>query len=265
MIDFFTNNWISIASIFIGFGVSYVFYRLQQKDSVSASSERTKHATVELLDVIESYIINKQDLSRALIDNLIQASERSHTVLLRPSCTPVSLLQDVALRLQRSRHLDIPQKTEYSVKISALITQVKQQLEPLTWEKMKSDSAQLIAGVLDVVPEEHKEQVEKNLHILSMIGEIAKNDGVLVSMTQSEGRSSWVSVATVGIAAALAVSVVTSRVLFGASEGMYSDEGRLVIILAIATLGALSVALSIYALRNYLRYRQAFRGFRGGL
>lgn len=257
--EFLTNNWISIASIFIGFGGSYLFYRLQQKNSDSASSERTKHATVELLDVVESYIINKQDLSRSLIDNLIQASERFHTVLLRPSCTPVTLLQDVALRLQRSRHLNIPQKTEYSAKIDILIAEVKHELEPLTWEKMKADSAQIITGILDVVPEEHKEQVEKSLHVLGMIGEIAKNEGLLVSMVDSEGRSSWVSVAAVGIATSLAVSVVSSRLFFGSGEVLDSEEGRLILILAFGTIAVLSIAFGVQAFRSYFRFREALK------
>ncbi|WP_124136016.1 hypothetical protein [Pseudomonas aeruginosa] len=100
MSDFFTANWLSIASILIGVLVAYVFYRLQRKDSASAASERTKHATADLLDVVESYVINKQELSRKLIDNLIEASERLHAVSLTPTCTPITLLQDVALRLQ---------------------------------------------------------------------------------------------------------------------------------------------------------------------
>ena len=114
MQTFLENNWLSIVSILIGILVAYVFYRLQKKDSASASAERKKRATAELLDVVESYIINKQRISEHVINNLIHASERDHQVALRPDCTSVSLLQDVALRLQRSRHLDIPQKSEYS-------------------------------------------------------------------------------------------------------------------------------------------------------
>lgn len=259
MIDFFTDNWISIASVIIGFLVSYVFYRLQQRDSVSAASERTKHATVELLDVVESYIINKQVLSRFLIDNLIQASERLHSVLLRPSCTPITLLQDVALRLQRSRHLNIPQKTEYSVKIDDLIIEVKEELEPLTWERMKADSASCIANVLQFVPDEHKEQAEKDLHFLGMIGEIAKNEGLLNSMKETNDRSSWISVATAGIAAALAVSTIGSRIFFDASQGLSWEEGRLISILSIAAIGVLSLAAGSYALRSYFRYREQIK------
>ena len=67
MQQFFENNWLSILSILIGIVVAYVFYRLQKKDGASASAERKKHATLELLDVVESYIINKQHLSEGVI------------------------------------------------------------------------------------------------------------------------------------------------------------------------------------------------------
>lgn len=255
MIEFFISNWISFASILIGFVVSYVFYRLQQKHSASAASERTKHATVELLDVVESYIINKQTLSRSLIDNLIQASERFHTVLLRPSCTPVSILQDVALRLQRSRHLDIPQKTEYSVKIDDLIVQVKQQLEPLTWQKIADDSAELIADVLEVVPEEHHERVKKKLYTLSKIGELAKNEGLIGRLQEAGEGSSWLSVAAVGVTAAVAVSTLTSKAFFQPIDELPFVESPLLLTLALATIGVLSVVTGGYALRSYMRLR----------
>lgn len=75
---------------------------------------RKKHARTELLYVIETYIINKQHLTESVIDNLTHASERDYSVVLQPGCTAVSLLPDVGLRLQVSRHLDIPQKSEYS-------------------------------------------------------------------------------------------------------------------------------------------------------
>ena len=125
MYQFIESNWLSILSIIIGILVSFFFYWLQRKQGASATAQRKKRATAELLDVVESYIINKQRLSEQIIDNLIYASERDHVVDLRPSCTSVTLLQDVALRLQRSRHLDIPQKSDYSEAIELLIREIQ--------------------------------------------------------------------------------------------------------------------------------------------
>lgn len=258
--DFFIGNWLSIASILIGVLVAYVFYRLQRKDSASAAAERTKHAIADLLDVVESYIINKQDLSRKLIDNLIEASERLHTVSLTPICTPVTLLQDVALRLQRSRHLDIPQKTDYSVKIDELIIQVKAELEPLTWERMKADSSEIIEGVLKVVPEEHRAEVEKDLHFLGMIGEIAKNEGFLGRFYEDVSRSNWITVGTTavtGIAAALTVSSIGAKLFFDTNDILNPAAGKLNGFLGIALVVAFSVLLALFALREWSRSRKS--------
>lgn len=129
MQSFIENNWLTLLSIAIGLLVSYSFYRLQRKDVVSAREERLKHAHEELIDVIETYIINKQHLSDEAIENLVAASERSYKVRLRPDCSPETLLQDVALRLQRSRHLDIAQKTEYAEKIEGVIRGIRESEE----------------------------------------------------------------------------------------------------------------------------------------
>ncbi|HGM4996549.1 TPA: hypothetical protein ACKQBF_002673 [Pseudomonas aeruginosa] len=264
MSDFFTANWLSITSILIGVLVAYVFYRLQRKDSASAASERTKHATADLLDVVESYVINKQELSRKLIDNLIEASERLHAVSLTPTCTPITLLQDVALRLQRSRHLDIPQKTDYSVKIDELIVEVKAELEPLTWERMKADSSQIIAEVLEVVPEEHRSGVEKNLEVLGMIGEIARNEGHLNRFQEDQSRLSWISLASTamaGLAAALTASSIGTRFFFDSTDVWSPPVPKLSGVLSISLVLVLVSLLAVYALRLYTRSRQSAREY----
>lgn len=260
MSDFFSANWLSIASILIGVLVAYIFYRLQRKDSASAASERTKHATADLLDVVESYIINKQELSRKLIDNLIEASERLHGVSLTPACTPITLLQDVALRLQRSRHLDIPQKTDYSVKIDELIVYVKAELEPLTWERLKADSSQIIAEVLEVVPEEHRPGVEKNLEVLGMIGEIARNEGHLYRFDEDQNRLSWISLASTvmaGIAAALTASSIGTKFFFDSTAVLNPALSKLSGILSISLILVLLSLAVVYALRQYTRSKKS--------
>lgn len=125
---FITNYWVeivlSVISIIVGAIVGYVFYRLQKRDVTSAQSERIKRAHEELLDVIESYIINKQNISENTIYNLLDASERQYQVDLRAVSTPITLLQDVALRLQKSRHLDVTQKSGYSTEIEKIISSI---------------------------------------------------------------------------------------------------------------------------------------------
>jgi len=219
MQDFLTNNWLTILSTLIGMAVAYVFYRLQKKDSASASAERKKHANAELLDVIESYIINKQELTESVIDNLIHASERHHSVVLRPLCTAISLLQDVALRLQRSRHLDIPQKSEYSVKIDALITEARARAQPLTWEELSAESQETINEVVELVPEDRRIDVRSKLEYLGAMGVLTSNHGELLGKLDSKGsKLSLVSAVTAGLAASLLASRVGTNLLLDVNE-----------------------------------------------
>ncbi|KII32617.1 hypothetical protein NL64_10880 [Pseudomonas fluorescens] len=249
MLEFLINNWLSIVSILIGLLVAYVSYRVQKKDSVSASVERKKHAHSELLDVIESYLINKQQLSESVIENLIYAAERAHFVALRPECTTISLLQDVALRLQRSRHLDIPQKSEYSVAIDSLIRDVRASSQPLTWEKMKDESSGIITEVVGLVPEDRRMDVEDKLLTLGAIGTLAKSFGEVTMIEDRSTRLTWFTAAVSGVAATLAASSVGTKLLMG-GEGLSGFFANRIVILSI--LGMLMIALvaTVFAWRN---------------
>lgn len=209
--DFLGSNWLSIFSILFGVIVAYVFYRLQKKDAASASAERKKHANAELIDVIESYIINKQEISRSVINNLTFASERYHLVSLRPDCTAITLLQDVALRLQRSRHLDIPQKTEYSVKIDSLIRDVEAEMSPLTWESMAADAQAVINEVVALVPEGNRKDVEEKLGNLASISVLVKKHGELLKLASSNSKLSSLTAGLAGVTAALSASIIGAK------------------------------------------------------
>lgn len=210
MQQFLENNWLSILSIVIGIFVAYIFYRLQKKDAASASAERKKHATSELLDVVESYIINKQRLSEHVIENLIQASERDHSVTLLPTCTAISLLQDVALRLQRSRHLDIPQKSEYSEKIEELIRETREQREPTRLNELSSESDEIITALESMLIPERREEGREFLDSLARIVEM-KNE---VSLKNEKSRELAIIMATtlLGVSSALATSLIGSKI-----------------------------------------------------
>lgn len=119
--------FLSVVSILFGVLASYVFYKLQKRDVVSAQQERIERAVEELIGILESYIVNKKELSNEIIINLIEASERAYGVNLKDACTPEVLLQDISLRLQKSKYLDIDQKSEYANQIVNLISQLKRE------------------------------------------------------------------------------------------------------------------------------------------
>lgn len=168
MRDFITNNLLeivlSVISILFGILVSYIFYRLQKRDVVSAKEEREKRAREELTDTVESFVINKQQLSEDMIHNLIAASERAHVVELYARYSPITILQDVALRLQRSRHLDVVQKTEYASQIEKIIARIAESHKelPATLDEVY----QLVSTVETAISDNQKEQAIKSLQIL---------------------------------------------------------------------------------------------------
>lgn len=207
---FLENNWLSIISIIIGVVVSYVFYRLQKKDAASASAERKKHATTELLDVVESYIINKQRLAEQVIENLIYASERDHTVALRPTCTAVSLLQDVALRLQRSRHLDIPQKSEYSEKIELLIREIREHRQPVRLDELNAEMAGKLAELESLLQPERR--VEARVILSALAGMTERQRDLSLRNEESKERILAVTTALFGVTATLATLLIGSKV-----------------------------------------------------
>ncbi|WP_346399793.1 hypothetical protein [Pseudomonas syringae] len=253
MQDFLANNWLSIVSILIGVVVAYFFYRLQKRDSASASVERKKHAHFELLDVIESYLINKQELTKNVIINLISAAERYHSVDLRLGCTPISLLQDVALRLQRSRHLDIPQKSEYSVSIDRLIQDETRNNRPATWESMTVDTLAVIEQVIALVPTDHQLDVREKLGTLAAMGALTKKHGDVIDKIDSTGaKLSALSALTAGLAAALVTSSVGTKLLSEMNESTDPLVGKLVpiVVVALGVMVLMSIALILARIRK---------------
>lgn len=253
MQSFLANNWLSIVSILIGVVVAYFFYRLQKRDSASASVERKKHAHFELLDVIESYLINKQELTKSVIINLIAAAERYHSVQLSPACTPISLLQDVALRLQRSRHLDIPQKSEYSVSIDRLIQDETRDHRPSKWESVKADSMDLINHVVALVPTEHQPDVREKLGTLGAIGALTRERGEVIDrMESTSAKFSAISALTAGLAAALVASSVGTKLLSDMNESanLLVDKLAPIAAVALAVMVLLSFTLIVIRIRT---------------
>jgi hypothetical protein len=249
--QFLENNWLSILSIVIGVVVAYVFYRLQKKDSASASAERLKHATVELLDVIESYIINKQRLSERVIENLIYASERDHKVALRPACTAITLLQDVALRLQRSRHLDIPQKSEYSEKIEQLIADIREHRVTGRVEDLGGEISTKLGKLEALIPQDKRGEVQE---ILGTIGRMAQRQRDMSVRTQ-ETRKLLLAITTAlsGVTAALATSLIGSKLFDSvSSSGITSAFSKIFPLLGFL----LALVVVIPALTTFLRIKR---------
>ena len=261
MNQFIETNWLSLVSILIGIVVAYVFYRLQKKDAASASQERKKHATNELLDVVESYVINKQALSEDVIENLIFASERDHCVQLRPHCTAISLLQDVALRLQRSRHLDIPQKSEYSLKIEELIQEIRNRVQPALLDRLSIDIQKSISELESIVPDEKRDEARRKLTQLATFSE--QRRGIIVKGS-SNSDSDIVGPMFAGIVGLIATLFLGNRALTDVASSPLSPIFEKLFTILGGLMGAvILLQVIVIALRIRKRSRQANREVRG--
>lgn len=120
----------TIISVVLGGVFSYLisalFYRRQRKESNTIALERTRRAHHEILDILESYIINKEVIRIVQIKHLIESCEREYDSNLQNFVSPMTLLQDVSFRLQKSKHLNVQEKSNYAQIVEGLVNEVKQ-------------------------------------------------------------------------------------------------------------------------------------------
>ncbi|SFS00010.1 hypothetical protein SAMN05216559_2295 [Halomicrobium zhouii] len=142
--DWFINpilaNWVTIlvTSFVTLLAAGLSNYGVKRKFK-SAKDKDRQRALEELRTAIENIVINNREkigdsevdmgrlgLSSERIDDLIDAAEREHQVSLSEFTTPVSLLQDVDLRIKNSRYLDPEQKVRYSAAITEIINTIRE-------------------------------------------------------------------------------------------------------------------------------------------
>lgn len=112
--EFFYVNWQNILITLAGGGIFYLLSNYAIKNYInSAEKERIKQAKNVFLDILESRVINRQEISFEKISNLMDAISREYSIILFDFATPRSLLQDLELIFEKSHHLDSSQKDEY--------------------------------------------------------------------------------------------------------------------------------------------------------
>ena len=124
--DFLYQNWQNIiVALAIGFLFLFLSNYTLKRFIISAERERLKQAKDTVLSILESRIINKQDISLDKINNLLKAIDREHSVILSDLVSPSSLLQDLELQFEKSHHLDPIQKEEYCTQIQNQIQEIR--------------------------------------------------------------------------------------------------------------------------------------------
>lgn len=120
-----TSYLLGIIGIVATFLTSILFYwlgkRFTQKNLYTIEKEKKLRAKEEIISILENYIINNFDINKEMTLQRITAIERKESINISNNITPISLLQDVALRLDTTQYLSIEQKKSFSNKITELI------------------------------------------------------------------------------------------------------------------------------------------------
>jgi len=120
--EYLPSILITVLAGLIFFIASLYFLRYKEK---SAEYERYKKAKETVIDVLESSLINKQSISPERIKHLISAAEREQNVELIDS--PKSLVEDLELRFEKSKHLDTEQQWHYIDQIEEMIAKIERE------------------------------------------------------------------------------------------------------------------------------------------
>ena len=127
MIEAFISEY--LPSIIVTVLVALIFFiagqYLWRYKEKSAEYERYKKAKETVIDVLESSLINKQSISPERIKHLISAAEREQNVELIDS--PKSLVEDLELRFEKSKHLDTEQQRHYIDQIEEMIAKIERE------------------------------------------------------------------------------------------------------------------------------------------
>lgn len=156
-----------LVNILIALGVGLFFFVLTpwglKKYLKTAEVERRNRAKENILDLLESSLIFKQDVNPKKIFHLVSAIGREYTIDIFSYMTTKSLLEELELRFEKSKHLDPNQKQEYTRKIEALICDLEKEDEKLQIHIPYDD---LFAELTKNVNNAEKDLALKNINIL---------------------------------------------------------------------------------------------------
>lgn len=129
-IEYISKNWLGILiTIIIGLFFFVITPWGLKKYLKTAEVERRNRAKENILDLLESSLIYKQDLDSKKIYHLLSAIGREFELKIFSYFTAKSLLEDLELRFEKSKHLDPSQKQDYTRKIETLINDLEQEKE----------------------------------------------------------------------------------------------------------------------------------------
>ena len=192
---------ITVIAGFIFFIASLFFLRYKEK---SAEYERYKKAKETVIDVLEGSLINKQSISPERIKHLISAAEREQNVELIDS--PKSLVEDLELRFEKSKHLDTEQQWHYIDQIEEMIAKIERESiissVPLSQEE-------ILISLKENIEAEKKDDALKGLEKLSTkIKELSERRQRYKLLPQSDIFNILVVIATIVTISGLLATII---------------------------------------------------------
>ncbi|MBU3120786.1 hypothetical protein KPE71_11040 [Acinetobacter soli] len=152
MKELILNNLFSLVATL---AISFFIYFLQERKAKSADREKIKQTKKEIIDTIEAYIINNQNISESVILNFKDGIERANEVVIEKDWNSIALLQDISFRLQSSRHLAVDQKLAYANKLDQMIAEWSF-TKRLNLAYNDKDESNLVNKILDLIETEKK-------------------------------------------------------------------------------------------------------------
>ena len=201
--EYLPSILITVLAGLIFFIASLYFLRYKEK---SAEYERYKKAKETVIDVLESSLINKQSISPERIKHLISAAEREQNVELIDS--PKSLVEDLELRFEKSKHLDTEQQWHYIDQIEEMIAKIERES---IISSVPLSHGEILISLKEDIEAEKKDDALKGLEKLSTkIKELSERRQI-----HKYPRLSEVNVTMLGIIVAIVTISVSLTFLGG--------------------------------------------------
>lgn len=126
VVSFWNSNY---ENILISLGIGFVFFVLGPMglwfSGRKVRKERIRKAKEVMLDLFEGMIVNQEDITNHKLKKLFGAVEREVEVSIDSAYDLDLLFEDLALRFQRSKHLDASQKNNYIKKLEDLSSELE--------------------------------------------------------------------------------------------------------------------------------------------
>ncbi|MBJ8428617.1 hypothetical protein [Acinetobacter bereziniae] len=264
MKELILNNLFGLVATLV---VSFSIYFLQERKAKSADRERIKQTKKEIVDTIEAYIINNQNISESVILNFKNGIERANEVVIEKDWDSIALLQDISFRLQSSRHLAVDQKLTYANKLDQLISEWSS-AKKLTLAFNDNDESEIVSKILELIDADKKTNANKYISELLASRRYHRTRNLIEKTERIESIQRLLTSLIIGLGVTSFITVILQKIseeiLIDQSFVKFSFFTPTKVLLLICILVLLFAITMIFKfIRNaYLNKKDPFRYYR---